>query len=382
MQRKMQLFFILLTNLSLIFSTNLNAKEACHKDFLVIDVGSSTTKGFFYKKDLCNGNKTIEKKSFNYNYPYQACLSESKSQTLPRNCIDGGINGIAHIKSHFNINCTDNCFAFATGWARYIDNKDEWLDSVGLLKVQPQVVSQKYEGELKLIALKERLADKPFIGFDIGGGSFQLVWQGSDGIIHHYNSPYGTDNFTYDIQDKLLSERAKACVKARNNLNILREGKAEESQIKKAIKDERSACGKNCTITFSKQKLDEAIAYGQEKIGKPLMEHEELQKFIRENKPTVYADTLLVNLGIKKQLGLNKESITSSDLYKIMMSVSGMEFVEIKSTYPDLPDICVNTTQPAMLILYTIINSLGVNEIYGIETDYIESFVNLQLNKE
>jgi hypothetical protein len=65
-----------------------------------------------------------------------------------------------------------------------------------------------------------------------------------------------------------------------------------------------------------------------------------------------------------------------------MMSVSGMEFVEIKSTYPDLPDICVNTTQPAMLILYTIINSLGVNEIYGIETDYIESFVNLQLNKE
>lgn len=377
MQKVMRLAYILILNLVFVFPSY-SLDVTCHKVFLVIDVGSSTTKGFLYTKDRCNGNQTVKKQSFNHNYPYQACLSDSNSQSLPKDCIDGGVKAIEFIKSHFKIDCTDNCFAFATGWARYIDNQNEWLKSVRETKVQPRIISQEYEGELKLMALKEIFKDKPFIGFDIGGGSFQLVWQGKDGIIHHYNSSYGTDNFTHDIQDKLLSERAKACVKARNNLTLLNNSKAEAVEIAKAVKDEEQACGRKCSITFSKKKLDDAIAYAHEKIGKPLVEHSELQKFIKENKPIVYADTLLVNLGLKKQLGLNKDSVTSNDIYKIMMSVSGMEFIEIKSTYPDLPDICINTTQPAMLILYTIMNSLGVNEIHGVETDYMESFVNRQ----
>jgi hypothetical protein len=376
MQKMKNLASALIINLAFSFASY---STECEKNFLVIDVGSSTTKGTLYTKDLCNGNRTINKQYFNQNYPYQACLSDSNSKSLPKFCIDGGVQAIESIKEYFKVDCKDNCFAFATGWARYIDNQHDWIDHVSKTGVKPKVVSQDYEGELKLVALKNMFQDKPFIGFDIGGGSFQLVWQDKEGKIHHYNSNYGTDNFTHDIQDKLMSDRVKKCVKARNQINLLKNSSGDKDEMLKAIKKEKELCGKNCAITFSKKKLDDAIAYAQEKVGQPLLAHSELQKFVKENKPVVYADTLLVNLGIKKQLGIEKERISHEDIYKIMQSVSGMHFVEIKSTYPDLPDMCVNTTQPSMLILYTIMKSLGVDEIYGVETDYMDSFINSQI---
>ncbi len=379
MQKIKNLTSSLILNLAFVLAPYATETK-CERDFLVIDVGSSTTKGILYTKNLCNNKKTIKKQHFNKHYPYQACLSDAGSTILPKNCIDGGMQAIESIKTHFKIDCIDNCFAFATGWARYIDNQSEWISEVSQKGIDSRVASQDYEGELKLIALKNMFHNQPFIGFDIGGGSFQLVWQGKDGKIHHYNSPYGTDNFTHDIQNKLLSERSTMCIKARNQLNLLKNNGAPQGDLLKATKDVQQVCGQNCVITFSKKRLDDAIAYAQEKIGQSLVDNIELQKFIDENKPIVYADTLLVNLGIKKQLGLDKDKITSQDIYKIMTSVSGMHFVEIKSTYPHLPDICVNTTQPSMLILYTIMKSLRVNEIYGIETDYMDSFINSQIH--
>ena len=43
-------------------------KSQCIVKFLVIDVGSSTTKSILYTKDKCDNNKTIEKKTLNKNY--------------------------------------------------------------------------------------------------------------------------------------------------------------------------------------------------------------------------------------------------------------------------------------------------------------------------
>ena len=348
----------------------------------MIDVGSSTTKGTLYTKDLCNGKVTVKKEHFNKNYPYQACLSDSTSNRLPRTCIDGGIQIIESIRNHFKLDCQGNCFAFATGWARYIENQDEWISRVSKTGIYPKIVSQEYEGKLKLIALKNEFHKHPFIGFDIGGGSFQLVWEGEDGEINHYNSPYGTDNFTHDIQEKLLPERAKRCVKARHELTlsqVIENNNADKNVLSVTKTKAHQACDTNCIITFDKTRLNDAIAYADKKIGQPLLANSSLQKFIKKTKPVVYADTLLVNLGIKKQLGLNKEKITLDDIYGIMISVSGMHFLEIQSKYPALPDICVNTVQSSMLILYTIMKNLGINEIHGIETDYMDSFINSQI---
>jgi hypothetical protein len=369
--------------LNLVFSFSSSAMDnACERDFLVIDIGSSTTKGMLYTKDLCNKKVTLKKQFFNQNYPYQACLSNSKSKSLPTDCINGGIQAIESIKQYFKIDCHKNCFAFATGWARYIENQDEWISKVNNTGVQTKIASQEYEGRLKLIALKNELHAHSFIGFDIGGGSFQLVWEEGDGIIHHYNSHYGTDNFTHDIQEKLLSDEAKVCVEARHKLTLFKllgKNDVDKDALSLAQKEAYQACNKSDAITFDKTRLDEAIAYADQKIGQPLLAHTALQSFIKTNKPVVYADTLLVTLGIKKQLGLNKDKITLDDIYKIMTSISGMNLTAIQSTYPDLPDGCVNTTQSSMLILYTIMKSLGIHEIHAIETDYMDSFINSQI---
>lgn len=368
----------LILNLVCAFSSYASDQN-CHKDFLVIDIGSSTTKGMLYTKDLCNKNTTVKKQYFNQNYPYQTCLSDAESQNLPTTCINGGIKAIESIKKHFKLNCNDNCFAFATGWSRYIKNQNEWLSNVSKTGIETKIISQEYEGRLKLIALKNKFHDDAFIGFDIGGGSFQLVWEGEDGKVNYYNSHYGTDNFTHDIQAKLLSEKAKECVEATDKLILLKKDNVDNNRLLTAQSQVNQSCDKNHPITFDRQKLDEAIAYADQKIGQPILANTSLQKFIKEKKPVIYADTLLLHLGLKKQLKLNKDIVTLDDVYNIMISIAGMNFTEIQSKYQDLPDVCINTTQSSMLILYTIMKNLGIDQIHGVETDYMDSFINSQI---
>jgi hypothetical protein len=366
--------------LSIVFTLSAYGSDTvCHKDFLVLDIGSSTTKGTLYTKDTCNSNITIKKRFFNQNYPYQACLSNSKSKSLSQTCINGGIKAIESIKKHFKFNCNGNCFGFATGWARYIDNQDEWLSAVENTGITTKIVSQEYEAKLKLIALKNQFNDHPFIGFDIGGGSFQLVWQGKDGQIQYYNSHYGTDNFTHDIQNKFLSKEARQCITERHNLILLMSSDANIDKISNAKNKVETICHNSDPITFNQNELNDVIAYADQKIGHSLLAHSALQKFIQEEKPIIYGDTLLIHLGLKKQLGLNKDIITLDDIYNIMLSISGMHFSEIQSKYPDLPDICVNSTQSSMLILYTMMKNLGIDQIHGIKTDYMDSFINSKI---
>jgi len=378
MQKIKNLAYIIILSIIFPFSS-FSSDETCHKDFLVLDIRSSTTKGTLYTKDICNARATIKKQFSNQNYPYQACLSNSNSANLSHTCINGGIQAIESIKQHFKFSCNGNCFGFATGWARYINNKDEWIAAVNSTGIRTEIVSQEYEAKLKLIALKNRFHDHAFIGFDIGGGSFQLVWQGKDGIVHYYNSNYGTDNFTHDLQNKFLSERAKQCIRGRHKLMLLTKSDADSDKISDAKTEVDNICHNSDPITFDEDKLDEVISYADQKIGYPLLADTRLQKFIQEEKPVIYGDTLLIHLGLKEQLGLNKDIITLDDVYGIMISVSGMHFVDIQKKYPDLPDICINSTQPSMLILYTIMKNLGINQIHGIKTDYMDSFVNSQI---
>ncbi len=359
----------------LLFTQTYATETRCTKDFLVLDVGSSTTKGTLYTKDICNKNKIIDRKTFNLNYQYQTCISDADGKNIPEKCIIGGREVMQNIARYFSIKCHNNCFAAVTGWARYINNQEEWLNEIKKIGIKAKIVSQDYEGGLKLSAIKKVYDNKPIIAFDIGGGSFQLVWQDENGKIQHYNSLHGTDNFTHEIQDTLFSERSRGCIKARNNLHLLSNSNASLNEVKIAQEMAKQACSEQCAITFNANDLQNAINYTDEKIGKLILANTRLQEFVKKYKPTVYADTLLFNLGIRKQLGVNRNTVTIDDIYKIMTSVSGMHYVQIKSKYPDLPDICVNTTQPAMLILYTIMKSLSINEIVSIQTDYMEAFL-------
>lgn len=355
--------------------------DQCVKDFLVLDVGSSTTKAVVYKKDICNGNKTLSKKVLNKNYPYQSCVSDAQSEYLPAHCISGGVQTIESMKSNLQLYCTDNCFALVTGWARYINNAGDWQEAVSAVGVKPVIASQNYEGELKLIAMRDKIAAQAFIAFDIGGGSFQLIWSGEDGQIHHHNGLYGTDNFTHEVQDKFFSEEIKSCVRARNKLNILKNSKVKSNDLYHVEQEAKQYCNASHPTTLSLNDLQLAIEYAQKKIAEPILQNHTLQEFLKKHKPIVYADTLLFHVGIKHQLGVNKDVVTIDDIKQIMYSVSDMNHAQIKSIYHKLPDSYVNTTQPAMLILHAIMKGLGVKEIHMMETDYMEAFINAQIER-
>lgn len=146
-----------LSNQSLASSKN-TLKDECIKKFLVIDVGSSTTKSVLYTKDVCRKNKTIKKQIFNKNCPYQACLSDSESDILPKQCIEKGVKTLRAIKGHFKLDCkTTQCAAIATGWARHAKNIEDWKEAVEEIGVNPIVASQDYEGEMKIRIIKKRL---------------------------------------------------------------------------------------------------------------------------------------------------------------------------------------------------------------------------------
>ncbi len=387
-------FFSLLFFISLFFCNISHANDGnvkshssdCIRKFLILDIGSSTTKSILYTKDVCNNNKTIKKESFNKNYPYQSCLSDSDSNILPERCVIEGTKVISAIKEHFQLNCQDDsqCTAIATGWARYTENINDWILAVKDINVEPLIASQTHEGEMKLNAIKDTAinAHKPFIAFDIGGGSFQLGWFGHNNKLYQHNGGYGTDNFTHDLQAKFLSQSDQACVHARNKLILLANGgNSEPALIKNALKQQEAFCNVTSLTSVHPKDLDKVIKYADEKIGAEIRSNNALQSFITAEHPTIYGDSLLLSLGFKNQLGFDKDIVTTDDIYKVMQSVSGMTYTQIKSIYPHLPDICVNTTQASMLILYTIMKSLNINEIHIIQTDYMEHFVDSHIKK-
>lgn len=362
-----------------------SSNHKCIRKFLVFDVGSSTTKGMLYVKNVCDEKKTtIHRETFNHNYPYQACLSDSGNNIMPRNCIQGGIQAVNSIKEHFQLKCDKDaqCFAIATGWARYIKNPNDWSNEMMRVNVKPIIASQEYEGELKLRVIQDTIAnkDQPFIAFDIGGGSFQLGWLDGDNQMHQYNSLYGTDNFTHDLHDKFLSEENKRCVRARNSVTLLQNGTPDPEALKAAIQNEKAFCTPESIMTLSENVIHEAMDFTYEKIGRAIAENKALQHFVHAHEPVIYADSLLFSLGIRKQLGYDKDIITIDEIQTIMMSLNDKTYNQVKELYPNLPDICMNTTQASMLILYTMLKNAGVNEIHIVQTDYMEQFLNSRIS--
>lgn len=383
MRSKTKSYYDIVIILFLLFFLQKNVYSDCIKNFLIFDIGSSTTKSILYKKDICNGKKIIDKQVFNHNYPYQACLSDTQDNILPDACIEGGVQAIQIIKDHFNLKCDGDaqCVAIATGWARYMQNPTAWSDAVRKTNVEPIIASQNYEGEMKLNAIKANTIsqNKSFLGFDIGGGSFQLGWFDEKNHLHQYNSNYGTDNFTHDLQEKFFSLNEKKCIRARNNFILVNNGSADKKSLKQASDNISQECAAGYRTTLKTKELDQAIAFTYEQIGKPISENMTLRNFIKNNKPVIYADSLLFSLGIRKQLGYDRDIITIDDVHKIMVSIAGMTYDQVKKTYPNLPDICINTTQPSMLILYSLMRSLNIDEIHIIQTDYMEHFVDSQI---
>jgi hypothetical protein len=343
------------------------AKESCNSHYLVFDIGSSTTKSFLYN----NKSFKLEKTS-NYPFSYQSCLNESSNNQLSQSCIKTGTALLAKIKKEYNLcNKPKQSFALATAWARNTNNIHQWEAEVNKIQIVPKVISQSYEGELMMEAIKSQIAKEgeQFLAFGIGGGSSQIV-RSTDGL-NQYHGSFGTDNFTYALQQLFLEEEAKCCATAKDQLFVGKDNQDEVDQV----------CHEECLTSIPEKNLKEALIFADDLIGKPIREDKELQAFIKVNKPKIYASSLLFSLGIKKQLQLNKNQVTLKDLEKLMKILSGKTLTEIKTLYPTMPDQIINTAEPAIILLYTILKNLDLEGFEIVEVDYMKSFLISSIKK-
>ena len=386
------IFFILIFPLLSNASTSDKALDKCMSNYLVFDVGSSTTKSTLYKKNKCKNDELTSKKVLNRNYPYQSCLNDAKKNgIMPQECIVEGVRVMKSIREELGTNCNNDntkCYAFVTAWGRNTDNIHEWIEEVKKIGVKPTLASQSYEGEIKLNAMKKLISntnkkDENFIVFDIGGASFQLGWIDEHGNKSQYHGLYGTDNFTHMLQKEFLADHDQKCISARNKV-ILAGSRNEDKEMQKQILQEvlhheKKFCNTYSLATIPLEEINAAIGYAKKTIGKSITQNKDLQHFIKSHQPILIGDSLLFNLGLKKQLGIDKEIITKSDIYNVMESLAGLNYSEIIAKYPKLPEICINTTQPAMIMLYVIMESLNANELHIAESDHTEQFLHQQI---
>ncbi len=320
--------------------TNCYANE-CLENRYAFDVGSGAIKTTASKVDKCKGEIVEKIGEHNVHIKYETCLeSKGDKVEISEACIKQTKQVIQDIEKAYDMDCaTSRCAGVATAWARKASNTEELLKLFRAEKIDIEVLPQKEEGKLGFYTAKThntakyKLNDKMVV-WDLGGGSFQLSAVGGDGDIHVYNGMFGVESY-----DKLI----------------------------------RKAFMNDGMIYFNKERLDRAIDFTVKKIGNKVRKDKVIRNKIKENDVVVYAIGRPMYRGIKENLKLS-DVVTKEQLYNAALTFSGKTVEEARKAYPLLPDHYVMQAQPAIILIYSIMESLGIDQLHILEakaTDYI-----------
>jgi hypothetical protein len=185
----------------------------------------------------------------------------------------------------------------------------------------------------------------------------------------------GSSPFIYDI----LLNKAYGEHSYQNQIKYL--AKKGGGELDKATAAEKATCTSKSLATTREEDYEAMLTWADEIIGKPLRANKPLQAFIAQNKPKIYADSLLFTLGLKEQLELGKDKVTLEELERLLKTFSSKTSDDISNLYPKLPDICLYSTQASLVILYTILKNLNIPAFELVQTDYMESFLDTALNQ-
>ncbi len=349
--KQMIIIPIYLSSTCLFFSAS--AEEKCMHRRYIFDIGSSTTKSAAYTVNSCT--KTIlskTQKHLQQNYRY--CLIHDKDKNIvPEDCIERGINVLKELQKHYGIDCHKNtCVGFATAWARDASNTDEWLQKVGALGIKMHFLSQEKEGILAFKAIESKATQyntnsNSMLVLDIGGGSTQI-----SGFIKEkyfsYNGPYGTDTFIKHLLSKF-----------RPNDKPMSMNEHIENPL-----------------MFSSEEVAEVIKYSQDFWKNSLDNDISIKQKIKNNENIhLVGIGVLMRVGLRKQLNLDKEIISKDDILNLIHSMCDLNKEQINEKYPLLQGVAFSS-QSAMLILYSIMSGLNIESI-RISDDDVMSYIAL-----
>lgn len=316
---------------SILSSTALISKQ-CYKHVrIAFDVGSSTTKakaGVYCDDELVKG--------FGMDYklmPYQEYLNKN-SNTLPEDAKTIGQATMKSLIRYFYSLSSDKDIdvkvaGIASAWARRASNADDYLDSLSNSMINLEIISQDKEGEIGYKSVIANAAflddsDKDIVVCDIGGGSFQISFDLLNDI-KVYHGQFGSVNF-FDSVKKTLGHTS-----TEDNYRFL-----------------------------SSSEVDLARELSVSNIEKPL---ESFKKVFLDNKNNIYIKGIgqFLNDGIRQFF--SNDIIYRSKLEDLMYKFSDMTAEDAIEMYPNIKEEYVYNYQTNMILLYSVMKALNVEEL-------------------
>ncbi len=333
----------LILGLSLVFFSHplsVFANE-CIEDRYAFDVGSGAIKTTANKVDKCKGEILEKIGEHNIHIKYETCMHEKDGKlVISQECIAKTKDAIQDIEKAYNMDCAaTNCAGVATAWARKASNSNELLKLFKTEKIDIEIIPQEEEGKLGFYTAKTHstakttLNDKMVV-WDLGGGSFQLSALDDKHEIHVYNGMYGVESFDKIIRKTFITDNA---------------------------------------VYFDKERLDKAIDFTIKKIGNKIRKDSVIRDKVKQKDVIIFAIGRPMYRGIRETLNFH-EVVTKDQIYQAALTFSGKSIEEVKKMYPILPDHYVKQAQPALILIYSIMEGLGIEQIHILSakaSDYI-----------
>ena len=117
------------------------------------------------------------------------------------------------------------------------------------------------------------------------------------------------------------------------------------------------------------------INYSNELWHNSISQNRDIAQKIENGNVNLVGIGVLMKVGVRKQLGLDKEVITRDEVRSLIKSMCDLSKEQLNEKYPLLNAVAFSS-QSAMLILYGIMTSLGVDSM-RISEDDVMSYIAL-----
>lgn len=323
----------------LVISNSVYANNQCLENRYVFDIGSGSTKSKAYLVDKCEGKIVKNIGEHNKAVHYHDCIAVSHDKkTITKQCLQDGYKAVKDIEAKYGIDChKEKCAGIATAWSRDARNSDDLLDIFKKENIHILEVSQQAEGEL---GFKTAINDpeiqgirpERIVSWDIGGGSMQLGTM-HDRKIHIFEGDYGIIDFFHTVRTHFPKEGYSAS-------------------------KERY---------FGKDELDKILHFTANTIGDKVMQDKVIKRKLHQKDVKVVGIGRIMYLGIKDELGV-QNPVKKEQIKALIYEFADISKEEAKQKFPRLPDYFVMLVQQALIIVYSVMESAGINELYIVDS--------------
>lgn len=292
--------------------------------YAVIDIGSNTMRIVIY--DVIEGKFSVvlNERSF------AELLSYIEDDALS----DEGIHRLCSILKNMKIlsketNC-EEVFCFATASLRYIENQKAVVDAVKReTGINIRLLSGCEESFYDFVALKAAIQEDEALGFDLGGGSGQIIYYKDNKLIKSFSERIGT----LDIYNK--------------HVKGLFPNSKERGKIIKQVNKKMSSCG-------DFQVCDNKRIYGMGGTARALA---------RVHRHLVGSDERIANY-----------KMTIEDIEEVDSTLTGLGLSGIKLLSRILPERLI-TFMPGLLTIKEIMRYTNTTDLtvinYGVREGYL-----------